>query len=408
MSNSIYNYNILYKDNNVQKKIKASIFDTSKLRIENYRTISDVAIEEIYFCDDNEKPIVMDMISIKINLTDLNNNKLCLLCQKKLSDIDCLNHDNSEVSTIVNGTLYDYINPETNIKTYNYKNDDVNLAFRNKIDSILNELMYRYDTFDIEVTVTAIGITGSDNGKIANCAGGNGYIFGMLYDLWSGDTINPAIVSGKKFNYDIMRYGTIGNDFLRINSAYFSSVKISVRFFDKENNQYVCSNCLKATAKPIIEPTKQPQVLPTATADIALNKIKGLEPLSIYLINNVEKTADANGNIVIEKIWYNQSINIIKKGNEALANSDAQVLAIPAEPTPDPTPDVKPDPTPDVKPDPTPDPKPSDPVITAPTTPSDTQLVMDWFKNYWIWIVVGFGTLIALSVGLPLIKKMVR
>ncbi len=76
-----------------------------------------------------------------------------------------------------------------------------------------------------------------------------------------------------------------------------------------------------------------PETTPAATIDYVNEKLLWLTQSDTYTVNNAPKTANANGEWVIESGWLGTTINIVKKATDSTkADSAAQYLAVPSRP----------------------------------------------------------------------------
>jgi hypothetical protein len=81
-------------------------------------------------------------------------------------------------------------------------------------------------------------------------------------------------------------------------------------------------------------PVLFPAAVPAASIDYVEERLTGLVPGAVYLIDGAVKTADINGTIAIEEAWMDASVHsIVRNGNgSTTVNSPAQDLLIPERP----------------------------------------------------------------------------
>lgn len=92
-------------------------------------------------------------------------------------------------------------------------------------------------------------------------------------------------------------------------------------------------NAGNKTKERVTVKVKGPEKQPEAEIDYRAEKLTGLVPNGIYSINDTEITADQAGCISIEGSWLENTLNIVKKGNQIETfDSQAQSLSIPARP----------------------------------------------------------------------------
>ncbi len=76
------------------------------------------------------------------------------------------------------------------------------------------------------------------------------------------------------------------------------------------------------------------QSTPQAGINYPNEVLSNLEAGSRYIINGVEKTADASGNIAIDSSWMGQTLSVVKKGDSSsTVDSEAQLLTLPERPS---------------------------------------------------------------------------
>jgi len=75
-----------------------------------------------------------------------------------------------------------------------------------------------------------------------------------------------------------------------------------------------------------------PEATPTADIDYVDEKLTGLSPNEVYIVDGYDRLANGDGTIAIDNDWFGNTISLVKKGSTPSLNSSAQSITLAARP----------------------------------------------------------------------------